>query len=418
MDKDVAIIGAGVAGLRCALELQEQGLRTIVLEASDRVGGRIKTDQIDGFRLDHGFQVLLTAYDECRSLLNYGDLKLGNFEPGASVWTGSQFETITDPWRRPGSILRSAASPIGSIGDKLKIAKLRQRLVRKSKESIYANQQDQSTIDYLIELGYSQEFIGAFLRPFYGGIFLEQDLATSRVMFDFVFKMFAQGYAALPAGGMERIPQQLRSRLSNDTIRLNTPVSRVAENRIFPVNGSEICARHTVIATDMTSAARLVDDASLDRGWNPTSCLYFAAPRSPFSQPYIALNGSGRGSITNIAVPSDVAQDYAPAGKSLLCVSTRHPSSPEAVESELATWFGPKAKAFRFLKQFDIPQALPRQNPGDNGYGKQSNRLNSRLWICGDHQFSASIEGAMASGRQVAEAICQDIGNGTQLLKN
>ena len=408
-DCHAIIVGAGVAGLRCALALQERGLKPLVLDASDHVGGRIHTDVVDGFHLDRGFQVLLTAYDECQAILDYDSLRLGHFEPGAMVWTGSKFESVSDPWRRPGSLLKSARSPIGSLGDKLKIAKLRNRLVRTPLEKIYEGvEEDMPTIDYLKSLGYSDGFLRSFLRPFYGGIFLEQELATSRIMFDFVFKMFAQGYAALPEGGMGRIPEQMASRLPSEAIRLNSPVAKVEPQRIRLANGSEIHSKHIVLATDMASAAGLIGDRAMDRGWNETYCLYYSSPYSPLPGPYIALNGSPSGKIANIAVPSDVTKGYAPDGESLICVTTNGPASADDISIELQFWFGSKARSFRFLRSYSIPQALPRQLPGDNGYGKSPTRLGSSIWICGDYRFSASIQGAMASGRKVAEEISQE----------
>ncbi len=404
---DAIIVGAGVAGLRCALELQDRGFKPLVIEASDRVGGRIKTDSVHGFKLDRGFQVLLTAYDECQSVLDYDTLKLGYLEPGAIVWTGSKFESVSDPWRRPSSVLRSARSPIGSLKDKLKIAGLRNRLTHTSVEQIYNEKQDIPTNDYLEELGYSGKFIASFLRPFYEGIFLEHGLATSRIMFDFVFKMFAEGYAALPESGMSRIPEQMASKLPPEDIRLSTRVATVQPQCLQLADGTEIRSNYIVLATDMTTAATLIGDDSLDRGWNKTHCLYFSSPRSPLPGAYIALNGSQTGKISNIAVPSDAANGYAPDGKSLLCVSTNGAASLEEIQSELRSWFGSAAKSFRFLKQYSIPEALPRQLPGDNGYGESSVQLDSGLWICGDYRYSASIQGAMASGRKVAEAISQ-----------
>ncbi|MCH2614060.1 MAG: FAD-dependent oxidoreductase [Opitutales bacterium] len=405
---DAVIVGAGIAGLRCALELQERGLKPLVLEASDRAGGRIRTDVVDGFHLDRGFQVLLTAYDECQSILDYDALNLGYLEPGAMVWTGSEFESVSDPWRRPSSLLKSACSPIGSLGDKLKIAGLRNRLIRSPIESIYETGEDMPTIDYLRSLGYSDTFMRSFLRPFYGGIFLEQELATSRIMFDFVFKMFAQGYAALPEGGMGRIPEQMASKLPPENIRLNTRAAKIHPRCIQLADGTEIRSSHIVLATDMTTAASLVGDDSLDRGWNKTYCLYFSSPHSHLPGAYISLNGSQTGNISNVAVPSDAAMGYAPNGQSLICVSTKGIASLEEILSELRSWFGSTATSFRFLKQYSIPEALPHQLPGDNGYGKNSVQLDSGLWICGDYRYSASIQGAMASGRKVAEAISQE----------
>ncbi len=403
-EADVIVIGAGVAGLRCTLELQKRGLKPILLEASDRVGGRIRTDTLEGFQLDRGFQVLLTAYDECQSILDYGALELGAFEPGALIWTGSQVEKLIDPWRRPKQLFRSALSPIGSLGDKLKIGGLREKLRRKPVNAIYESQ-DSTTIEHLQNLGFSPDIIESFFRPFYGGIFLERELETSRRMFDFVFKMFSQGYAALPRNGMEAIPRQLSAHLNPDVIRLNHPFNDIGPQHVTVNDSDRYEAPHIVTATDMSAAAALSNSKVEDRGWRGTQCVYFAAPQSPLTEPIIALNGSGTGSITNVAVPSDVNPGYSQNGESLLCVSTSKLVAQEDLNDELRLWFGDKAKEFRYLVDYSIPHALPRQSPGDNPFGKAPLQNESGYWICGDYRFSSSIQGAMASGRAVAEAI-------------
>lgn len=405
-DADAIVIGAGVAGLRCALGLQEQGLKPMLLEANSRVGGRIRTDSLEGFQLDRGFQVLLTAYDECQSILDYDSLELGVFEPGALVWTGSKFEKLIDPWRRPKQLIQSALSPIGSIGDKLKVGGLKEKLKRKSVESIYEGN-DTSTLDHLQEVGFSADFIESFFRPFYGGIFLENELSTSSRMFEFVFKMFGQGYAALPQEGMEAIPKQLCGRLEPDVVQLSAPVQKIGPDYVLSKSGDRYEAPHIVLATDMKTAEALTGGVIPDRGWHATQCSYFAAPRSPLPDPIIALNGSGSGSITNIAVPSDVTSGYSQNGESLICVSTSVPVSKGILIEELNVWFGNITKDFRHLADYRIPQALPRQSPGDNPYGKAPLRDKAGRWMCGDYRFSSSIQGAMASGRIVAEAISE-----------
>lgn len=407
-DADAIVIGAGVAGLRCALELQKRGLKPMVLEASNRVGGRIGTDSMEGFQLDHGFQVLLTAYDECQSILDYDALKLGAFEPGALVWTGSKLEKLIDPWRRPRQLIRSALSPIGSLSDKLKVGGLREKLRRRSVASIYEGD-DATTLEYLQTLGFSSDFIETFFRPFYGAIFLENQLETSRKIFQFVFKMFGQGYAALPHDGMEAIPQQLSSHLKPDVVRLSDPVHEIGPDYVLTKDGDRLEAPHIVLATDMETAASLTGGSITDRGWQATQCTYFAAPQSPFSEPIIALNGSRSGSITNIAVPTDVNSGYSRNKESLICVSTSKPVNKNELLEELALWFGKLTTEFRYLADYFVPQALPRQSPGDNAYGKAPLKIESGHWVCGDYRYSSSIQGAMASGRMVAEAIAESI---------
>tara|TARA_B100000900_G_scaffold81101_1_gene65360 strand:+ start:1911 stop:3161 length:1251 start_codon:yes stop_codon:yes gene_type:complete len=405
---EVVVIGAGIAGLRCAIELQSKGIQTIVLDASDRVGGRMKTDFHDGFRLDRGFQVLLTAYDECSSVLDYDTLKLGAFEPGALVWTGSRMEKLVDPWRRPRQLLTAALSPVGSFQDKLRVGGLREKLRRKAVSAIYEGE-EKSTLEKLKEIGFSTPFIETFFRPFYGGIFLENDLSTGSKMFEFVFKMFGQGYAALPQDGISAIPLQLSKRLNPNTVRTKQRVVKLAPNNITTEEGSRFTAQHIVLATDMNSANKLAKNESLDRDWNGTYCHYYAAQNSPLPEPFIALNGSGKGDITNIAVPTDVNRGYASDSESLICVSTSKPVSKDELAPELYSWFGNVSKDFRFLADYSIPHALPRQLPSDNAYGEAELRSPAGHWICGDYRYSSSVQGAMASGRRVGEAVCKEV---------
>lgn len=401
---DVIVVGAGVAGLRCALELEQKGLDVIVLEASDRVGGRIRTEHVDGFQLDVGFQVLLTAYDECQSVLDYGALALGHFQPGAFVWNGAQMHALVDPWRRPAQLLRAALSPVGSLRDKFKVAQFKHRLAQTEVDAIYRHP-EVATAVLLHDLGFSKRMIASFFRPFYAGIFLEPELATSSRMFEFVFKMFSQGYAALPASGMQAIPMQLAQRLKPHTIRLQQRVEHVAPTAVTVADTGRFEARHVVLATPMSDTATLLPDSCADRGWHATQCHYFCTDEKLLAQPMIALNGSGHGAITNIAVLSDVNAGYTPDQRSLMCVSTASVVTARDVKQELKKWFGTKAESCHWLKSYDIPQALPRQNVGDNAWGHAKLQTPSKVWLCGDYRYSSSIQGAMASGRMVGEAL-------------
>jgi len=403
-DAQVIIVGAGLAGLRCAIELQRHDIQAKVFEATDRIGGRVQTELFEGFRLDKGFQVLLTAYDECRSLLNYDSLRLGAFEPGALIWTGSKMEKVIDPWRRPKQLFRAAMSPIGTLRDKLRVGGLREKLRRTPLSEIYEGNET-STLNRLKEIGFSEAFIESFFRPFYGGIFLEDELETGHKMFEFVFKMFGQGFAALPHDGMDAIPAQMSEQLNPDAIHLNQRVAKLGKNEIVLESGTQHTARHVVLATDMGSASSLIKAEVSDRGWNDTYCHYYAAPRSPLPEPLIALNGSGNGNITNIAVPTDVNPGYSASGESLICVSTSKSVPQQDLTAELYSWFGNATHDFRFLKSYAIPHALPRQSPGDNAYGGASLRTDASVWICGDHRYSSSIQGTLASGRMVGEAL-------------
>ena len=406
---DVLIVGAGLAGLSCACELVEKGLSCLLLEASDGVGGRARTDQLNGFLLDRGFQILLTAYPEAQRLLDYPSLQLRLFEPGALVRIDGRFHRIADPWRRPTAAFSTLLSPVGTVADKLKLARLRSRLIRASSK-VLLQSPEMSTIEFLHDCGLSPLMIERFFRPFLGGVFLESELQTSSRMFEFVFRMFSSGDAALPAGGMGAMAQQLLSRLPEGCVRLQQKVAYVAPYVVTLASGQEIRARSVVVATDNAAAAQLLPEIRLlaSRG---TTCFYFAAEKAPISEPVLVLNGEGRGPVNNLCVPSLVAPSYAPPGAHLLSATvigkpgrdTEHFLA--AVRNQLAEWLGSDALGWRHLCTYWIPDALPDQSSAAGGANPKENRVRPGLYVCGDYRDTASINGALGSGRRVAEAI-------------
>ncbi len=404
-EKQVLIVGGGLAGLACAIRLHEAGARPLIFEASDGVGGRIRTDELEGFLLDRGFQVFLDAYPEAGNLLDTKNLDLRAFKPGALVYQPSGMRRIMDVFREPRHLVESALAPVGSLADKLRVAVLRWRLMRSSTAKIAGNE-DISTESYLKRLGFSSRMIDGFFRSFYGGIFLERELRTSSRMFEFTFKMFSQGSATLPAKGMGEIPRQLASRLPPDTIRLGARVVEITPQSITLDSGESFSGDAVVVATDATAAADFT--ATTAPKWRSVACLYFAAPHSPLGEAIIALNGTGSGLVNNVCAPSDVAPSYAPSGQALISVSVLGSPDPADLEArvvaELETWFGSPVRKWRHLRTYRIDRALPVQPPSDGltgpGYRKETGIL-----LCGDHHWSASIEGAIISGQRAADAI-------------
>src|SRR5215472_7645096 len=205
---DVLIVGAGLAGLSCARYLADSAISFQIIEASDGIGGRVRTDQYQGFLLDRGFQVLLTAYPEAQRTLDYHALALRKFSPGAFSWFAGRFNRLADPWRTPGGWRAVLKSDFGTFWDKLCVLRLRSRLRRASIAQIFEHPET-STSAALESSGFSEEFLHRFFRPFFGGILLDRELESSSRMFEFVFKMLAEGDAAVPAGGMGAIPAQI-----------------------------------------------------------------------------------------------------------------------------------------------------------------------------------------------------------------
>ena len=406
---EVLIVGGGIAGLCCARHLHQSGVSSKVLESADQVGGRARTEVFRGFRLDRGFQVLLTEYPEAKQVLNYEKLHLKCFEPGALVRYQGKFHRFVDPWRRPRHLLSTAFSPIASFADKLRMARLRSRVGRGSLEDLN-KRPEKTTLAKLYEEGFSDRTVDRFFRPFLGGVFLENELSTSSRKFEFVFRMFSQGDAAMPANGMGAIAVQLADNLLPDTVQTNTRVVEVRPNLVRLEGGQELTAANVILACEAPVAARLLG-AEPPKTSHGVTCLYFSADSPPVKEPILVLNGEGQGPINNLCVPSQVVPGCAPSGKSLISVTVLGSTSSEQkknlreeVLSQLRSWYGSTVDSWDHLKTFNIPYALPSQNP--QSQMPVSNSSNHRgIILCGDYLENASIQGAMVSGRRAAESV-------------
>ncbi|GAB3313709.1 NAD(P)/FAD-dependent oxidoreductase [Larkinella ripae] len=413
----VVIVGAGMAGLTCAVYLRRAGIEATLLEASDGVGGRVRTDVIDGFRLDRGFQILLTAYPEARRLLDYGALNLQRFRPGALIHestgpTSGHWLPFINPLREPSGLFQTLASGAGTFSDKLRVVELMRQVAGLSTPDFF-HQQATDTETFLEEAGFSEQIINRFFRPFFGGIFLEDALATSSNFFQFCFKNFYEGDAALPAAGMEAIPQQLAGRLNSAQIRLNTPVQQIRDTTVLLANGETLRADAVVLAVDAAAASRLLGTEKPDRSYNHTTNTYFTAsqpprPHHPRSEKLLLLNANRQSVVHNLAILSDVAPAYAPGGQALISVSTQglevvnEKALTERIRKELAGWFGPEVEHWRWLKTYHLPEALPAYGPDAQHLPLQKAE---RLYQCGDQTAYPSLNAAMQTGRQVAELI-------------
>jgi phytoene dehydrogenase-like protein len=408
MEGNTLVIGAGLAGLTCARALQAAGRGCVVLEAGDDVGGRVRTDEVDGYLLDRGFQVFLTAYPEARRWLDYRALDLRTITPGTLVWKDGARHRLSDPLRRPRDLMATLRAPVGSLTDKARIGLLRRRVSAGTLEGLFARPET-TTLEALRAEGFGDGMIEGFLRPWLGGIFLDWSLSTSSRMMEFVFRMFAEGDAALPAAGMQAIPRQLAAGLSAGTVRTGARVERIDGTTVHLAGGETLRGGQVVVATDGGTAAHLVTGLAAP-AWSASTTVYFAAERSPLGEPTLCLNGSGRGLVNTVLDLSAVAPGYAPPGLSLLSVSVRGEPEEgderrlvERVRDELGEWFGGQAVAqWRLLRAYRIPRALPRRFPLTLPSPKP---LREGVWVCGDHDSTASIQGAMQSGRETAEAI-------------
>lgn len=408
----VLVIGAGLSGLRCASLLSSRGYQTMVVEASDGIGGRARTDEVDDFRLDRGFQVLLTSYPEALDAFDYDRLGLGSFEPGALIRHEEDFVPLTDPLRRPTAALSAAVTPVATLRDKLRLARLRFELAGKDPDRIAAEPQVPTGL-YLERLGFSRTVVENFFRPFFGGVLIDPDLATTSALFQLYFGFFSNGDAALPEGGMGALAAQLAEGLPEGSIRLGVEVVEIGEGRASLDDGSAIEAEAIVVATDERSASDLLAlEAPPDS--STTTCLYFDAPATDVSDRLgrtLLLAGDGPGPINEVAFPSVVADGYAPPGRTLVSVSSVGAQAvredlAEAVNDQLARWFGAsKVESWRPLATYRVDHALPAFPPGRFAPESIPAEVRPGVFRCGDHLESPSIQGALLSGRRAADAI-------------
>jgi phytoene dehydrogenase-like protein len=396
---EVVVVGAGLAGLACAGHLQRAGVEVAVREASDVVGGRVRTDTVDGMLLDRGFQVHNTGYPEAQRVLDHEALDLRRFSAGALVRVGDRLHRVGDPRRVPTWASPTLLAPIGSLKDKVLIARLAAEAGLHSADALLSRPET-TTYEALRSRGLSDTAIDRFFRPFLSGVFLEDRLSTSSRFFDLVWRSFVRGMQCVPVGGMGAIPAQLASGLD---VRLGHLVTTV---RPYEVDGRP--ARAVVVATSAPAAAALLPGLVVPPTRSVTT-HYHLAPEPPVTEPAIVLDGEGSGPVTNTVVLTNAAPSYAP-GRHLVSSSTVSGDASEAaVRQHLSRLYGVDTSTWEHVQTYEVHDALPRQDP-PMGRFRKAVRLEAGLYVCGDHRDSASLQGALVSGRRAATAVLAELG--------
>lgn len=408
-DYKIHIVGAGVSGLIATTVLEQNGFSPIILEATERAGGRVKTDNINGYQLDQGFQVLLTAYPAAQKYLDYDSLELQHFLPGASIFKNGKQEVIGDPLRDASLLFSTLFANIGSVADKLKILKLNTSLKKKSIDEIFSDEA-QTTFSYLTDLGFSSEIIDDFFTPFFSGIFLENKLETSSRMFEFVYKMFGEGDAAVPKGGMEEIPKQLVRQLQDTSIHYNTAVTSISEKEILLANGTKIESDFTIIATEPSQLIRNLKNQA--REWHSCDTLYFETENRKINKKLIGLLPETNSLINNIFYPTSL-ETMVSGGKELLSVTVVNNKGltgkelVTSVQKELSEYCGITSRTF--IKHYHIPMSLPNLSQLQYEVPPSETRLTETIYLAGDQQINGSLNAAMLSGESAALGVLENL---------
>ena len=407
----VLVIGAGLAGLTCAKVLAGRGTEVEIFEASDGVGGRVRTDEKDGFLPDRGFQVYFTSYPAARRHLDHAKLDLRAFDPGAVVLQGHDKSVLSDPLRDPKALVPSFLSDAATFADKLRVLKLTRTLVDGSEAVGEVTGEDSTSLRYLQGLNFSEKIVDDFFRPFYGGIFLDRSLATSSRVLRFTFRMLATGKTAVPARGIGEIPKQLASYLPGDSIHLNSTVEELIKDgdRVVGVRiaSGEHEADAIVVATEAPVAGRLTGE-TVPEGSVGQTCIYYATDgRGLGDGKKILLNAEDGGFLNNVVEVSNIAPAYAPPGRGLVsAVALGVPDLPDEEVyrrgvADISRWY-PEADLAP-LAIYRIPYAQFDQPPGVHRRLPANRTATPGLVLAGEYTEDSSINGSMLSGEKAAE---------------
>ncbi|HPZ96079.1 MAG TPA: NAD(P)/FAD-dependent oxidoreductase [Mycobacterium sp.] len=411
----VVIVGAGLSGLAAARHLTNHGVEALVLEGSDAVGGRVRTDVVDGFRLDRGFQLYNPAYPEGARVLDHRALDLKPFVAGARIVVDRggrrRVERVADPRRKPSWAVPSLRAHIGSPLSTARFGAYAVSCAVRSVPSLH-REPDVTSEEALRRAGADGTLIETVLRPFLSGVFLDAELSTSRRFLDVVLKSFVRGTPAVPALGMQRIPEQLAAGLD---IRLGHRVAAVSARGVEVVGGDAQPAEAVIVATDPTAAADLVAGVRAPAARSVTTWYYRpdCAPQElADGEAVLTLDGDCRGPLVNTVVLSHAAPDYAPLGSALVAASalgaSDNPARDDSVREHLAWLYGVPTRNWELIAGYPIPYALPAMPvPFEL---QRPVRTEQGVYVAGDHRDTSSIQGALVSGRRAAQAVLKDLG--------
>ena len=405
----INIIGAGISGLTAASILEKHGYAVTLYEQTGSAGGRVKTDDLNGFRLDYGFQVLLDAYPMAKKYLDFKALQLQPFLPGAVIFKDGRQNTLGDPLRSPSLLWPTLSSRVGTFSDKIKILLLNLDLKKTDVRAIF-EREETSTLTFLRAKGFSDDIITSFFKPFFSGIFLEPDLRTSSRMFQFVYKMFGEGRAVLPQNGIGAIAEQMVSKLTATTIVYNTAVKSIADHTLILSNGETVVGDYTLLATNTTDLVPNLRNQRID--WKGCDTLYFRTPKRVIDKPLIGLIADEGALVNNIFYLTSLGSNWSAKGE-LLCVTVVEDHTFEEhilldkVKEDLERYCG--ITELEFIKRYRIPKGLPDITDIRYDMAPSETQLKNTLFLAGDHLLNGSLNAAMMSGEKAALGIIEVI---------
>ena len=405
---DVAVVGAGIAGLTAAYRLQKKGYKVHVFEAASQVGGRIRTERVEGFLLDRGFHLFFSAYPELKNFIDVKRLNVNPVYPGTLIRYENEFNLMCSPSTQIKDILSTMVAGNATWKDKLKMIRLLGAANQLNDKKLL-DKEDITALEYFENQGFSDKFINSFFKPFLASTFLDNEMSTPSRLALFIFKMFNKGVVGLPEAGIGAIPEQVADKLEKGTLHLQSKVKKISSAGIQLLKGDFITADRVLLATNPLALSELLPNYNISLESRHVTCLYFATDTVPVSKPVVVLNGEDKGLVNNLCVVDLVQPTYAPEGSHLVAihVTKEHNFDDEElvdeVMLEMAQWFGVKVNSWEHLKTYHIKYALPRQNRLETQtYAIQEA---SNVVICGDHLSYGSMNAAIRSGKEAANIL-------------
>ena len=411
---DVIIVGAGFAGLSAAYYLQRKGLSVKVLEVSSQVGGRARSDKMDGFTLDRGVHFYHHSTTELSKIININDLALKNTYPGYLLRYQGTFNLFTNPLYQTIDTVSTALAKNASVADKFRLFGLYVKLKTQSYNKL-VKETESSTFEYLSKNGFSKKLIDSFFRPMIAANIFDYNLQSSSRFSKIYLKSLFQDHVALPKEGIGKIGFLIAEKLDADTVSFKTKVKKVTDNGVELMNGDFLESKFVLIATNAIDANKITCNSNkgIDAECSHVSTLYFSMDKAPLSKPVVILNGdNGTTLVNHVFVPSLLHPEYAPNDKHLVAVNVvkEHDlDDEELIEkclTELSEWFGLKVMDWQHLKTYHIKYAMPFKPILDEV--KFYQRLSTTIYACGDSLSVGSMESALHSGRETANIIAQE----------
>ncbi len=413
---DVIIVGAGFTGLSAAYYLQRKGLSVKVLEVSSQVGGRARSDKMDGFTLDRGVHFYHHSTTELSKIINISELELKNTYPGYLLRYQGTFNLFTNPLYQTIDTVSTALAKNATLTDKFRLFGLYVKLKTTSYNKL-VKETESSTFEYLSKNGFSKKLIDSFFRPMIAANIFDYNLQSSSRFSKVYLKSLFQDHVALPKEGIGKIASEIAEKLDADTISFKTKVKKVTETGVELVNGDFLESKFVIIATNAIDANTITCNKGIDAECSHVSTLYFSTDKAPLSKPVVILNGdNGTTLVNHVFVPSLLHPEYAPKGKHLVAVNVvkEHDLDDEELMvkclTELSEWFGLRVMDWQHLKTYHIKYAMPFKPILDEV--KFTLNLSDTVYACGDSLSVGSMESALRSGRETADIVAQEFVKG------